>query len=789
MLADEAACSLGIEKALDMQPGDVAADVQRRLDEASEARHMLSVKGGIPLGGITDIRPALKQVAIGGSLEAEQLLSVSGTAAAGRSLKAFLSKADRETWPLLTGYGTLLGVFQSLENEIANAIAPNGSVLDSASPELARVRSRKRTADARQREKLNAIITGPLRTYLQDPVIVQRADRACVPVKAEHRHAFGGIVHDTSSSGATLFIEPASVVDLGNEVREMEIQERQEIYRILLKLSDAVRRVQPGLWATVEVLAELDFIVARARLADRMNAVEPELNSQGVTRLLSARHPLIDPEKVIAIDITIGEAHNRVLLITGPNTGGKTVTLKTVGLLTLMAQSGLHVPAARAHIHVFDQVFSDIGDEQSIQQSLSTFSSHMTNIGRVLADIGPNALVLFDEVGAGTDPGEGAALARALLQFLLRRNARVVATSHYGELKSFAYMTDGVQNASVEFDDVSLRPTYRLLQGVPGSSNAIAIAGRLGLPTEVLDEARSLLAGQDDDTADVIRSLEEAKRAAFSEAEAARDARKEARGLRDKAEQELSQYEQLRHEIRAKALDEARTIIRKAQEKAQRLVEDLKRKARQGEGDRAQTIAREALRDVEREVVDEIDEMLALPKTSIDDETTPPPQRQMKAGDRVRVSTLGLVGVLLSDPVNGDKTPVQVGQLRVMAAPDTLVLLGGPLPPTAPKQRTVTAIGGENGAGEARTMQIAETSTQLTLLGQRADEAAMSLDQYLETAHAAGITRARIVHGKGTGALRRIVQEALKTHPYVEEYAEASPEEGGAGATVVMLKG
>ncbi|HEY3329325.1 MAG TPA: endonuclease MutS2 [Capsulimonadaceae bacterium] len=790
-LAGEASCSLGVEKALAMQPEDALFTVQRRLDETSEARKMLSIKGAIPLGGVSDIRPALRQASIGGSLEPDQLIDVAGTAGAARSLKSFLAKAEQAMWPLLTRYGSQLGTFQPLENEIGGAIAPNGSVLDSASPELARIRSRRRTAENRLREKLNAMISGPLRTYLQDPVIVQRADRACVPVKAEHRQAFGGIVHDTSSSGATLFIEPAAVVELGNEVREMEVRERQEVLRILLKLTDAVRRVEPELWGTVETLAEIDYIASRARLADRMNAVEPELNAQGITRLLSARHPLIDPERVVPIDIVIGEPQNRVLLITGPNTGGKTVTLKTLGLLTLMAQSGLHVPAARALIHVYNQVFSDIGDEQSIQQSLSTFSSHITNIARVLNEAGPNALVLFDEVGAGTDPGEGAALARALLQFLLRRNARVVATSHYGELKSFAYMTDGVQNASVEFDDVSLRPTYRLLQGVPGSSNAIAIAGRLGLPTEVLDEARELLAGQDNETADVIRSLEEAKRAAFSEAEAAQRARKEARGLREQAEQELSRYEQLRHEIRAKALAEAREIIRKAQEKSQRLVDDMKRKARSGDADRARSQARDELRDVEREVVDEIDELLALPKATLDDEVVAVPQRPLKAGDHVRVSTLGLTGIVLSDPVGGEKLPVQVGRLRVMATVADLLLIGTPVSsPPPPKASGGSVVAqSEGGGGESRMMEAAETSSQLTLLGFRADEAAMSLEGYLESAQAAGITRARIVHGKGTGTLRRVVHERLKAHPYVEDFADAGPEEGGAGATIVTLKG
>jgi len=793
-LADEAACSLGIERALEMLPLTNLAQVKVLLDETSEGRLMLQVKGGIPLGGVTDIRPALRQVQVGGVLDPEQLLSIASTAGAARALKAFLSKADAATWPLLTGYGYRLISFATLENEIGNAIGPNGLVLDSASPDLARIRSRKRSAETRLRERLSAIVVGPLRSQLQDPVIVQRADRMCVPVKAEHRGSFGGIVHDTSASGATLFIEPAAVVEMGNEVREMEVQERQEVYRILLKLSTSVGRAESGLSATVDTLGCLDFIATRARLSDRINAVEPEIVGDGVTRLLSARHPLIDPEIVVPIDITLGESRNKVLLITGPNTGGKTVTLKTVGLLTLMAQSGLHVPASRAHVHVYDEVFCDIGDEQSIQQSLSTFSSHVTNIARILAELGANALVLLDEVGAGTDPGEGAAIARSLLEYLLKRNARVVATTHYGELKSFAYMTDGVENASVEFDDLTLRPTYRLLQGVPGSSNAIAIAGRLGLPQEVLAAASNLVSGRDE-TSKVIQSLEEAKRSALSEAHAAQQARKEARAFREKAEQELSQYEELRHDIRQTALEESRRILRRAQEKAANLVDGMKRNSRTlnvEDIDRTVTQTRENLREIEREVVDEIDTLLSLPTAGDEEMQAEPDQRPLRAGDRVRVRSLGLAGVLMDDPIGDDKVGVQVGQLRVTVAPSSLILLAGPVRKADKSFRAASLVvlgeGGQGSDGESRILDAASVSGQLTLLGQRADEAIMSLDQYLDTVSAAGLSRVRIVHGKGSGTLRRVVREHLKSHPYVEEYSNADSTEGGDGATIVTIK-
>jgi DNA mismatch repair protein MutS2 len=791
-LALEASSSLGVEKALNMQPLSDVREIRLLLDETAEARSMIAVKGGAPLGGITDIRELLRQAQMGRRLDASQLLEISLTAGAARSLKGFLSKADTSIWPILTRYGNQVALFTAYENDIDAAIGSKGDILDSASPDLARARSKKRNAESRLRDKLNAILSGSLRSCLQDPVIVQRAGRACLPVKAEHRASLGGIVHDTSSSGATLFIEPAAVVDLGNEVREMEALERSEIERILLKLTDHVRRIATSFWGTLNVLANIDFIVARARYADRLRAVEPEINTGGVTRLLSARHPLIDPEKVVPIDIVLGEAECKILLITGPNTGGKTVTLKTVGLLTLMAQSGLHLPAMRAAIHVFDQIFSDIGDEQSIQQSLSTFSSHMSNIASILKSIGSNALVLFDELGAGTDPEEGAAIAQSILSYLLRRNACAIATSHYGELKTFAFSTDGIQNASVEFDEQSLRPTYRLLQGIPGSSNAISIAGRIGVPEEALLEARGLLTGERDDSANVIRALEEAKRQALNEAEEAQKALKEAREIRDKAQEELSHYEQLRHEIRSKALDEARSMVRKAQEKAAGIVSDIKRQAKADSAGRAGSDAGEKLRDLERNISEDLDSLLSLPRASEFEKLGDAPRRALKTGDRVRVPGMSLAGVLLEDPSDKQKVSVQVGRLRVMSLVDGLTLLGEKAEAPQPVRRALSTIiqerSGENeSSGEASIMEAASVSSQLTLLGQRVDDALMNLDRYLDSAHAAGVKRLRVVHGKGTGALRRAVHDHLKNHPYVDEFSLANPDEGGAGATVVTM--
>lgn len=777
-LADEAASGLGQERALGMRPLDDPDEIQKRLDETAEARQLLSVKGNIPLGGIMDIRPIVQQAAIGATLAATDLQDIAGTVAAGRGLKAFLAKAGHESFPLLVSHGDRIGTYAAIEEEVGRAIGSTGQVLDSASPELARIRSRRRLAETRLREKLNGIISGPLRTYLQDPVIVQRGDRSCVPVRAEHRGAFGGIVHDVSASGATLFIEPAAVVDLGNEVRELDIKEEQEVARILAKLSALVARSADSLAATLDILGEIDFIVARARLADRQRAVEPTMNGSGVTRLLSARHPLIDPEKVVPIDIALGEETNKILLITGPNTGGKTVSLKTVGLLTLMAQSGMHVPAARAEMNIFSQVFADIGDEQSIQQSLSTFSGHITTIARMLNDLGQNALVLLDEVGAGTDPAEGAALARAILEYLRECDARVVATSHYGELKSYAFTTPGVQNASVEFDEQTLQPTYRLLQGIPGSSHALAIARRLGLPQEVIDRATGEATGGDE-SAEMIRELETARRSALSDSMAAERARRDAEVLRDRAERELTELESLRREVRQRAMEEARAAIRKAQQKADNILADLRRAREElREAERS----RQDLRVVEGELSDEIDTLLNLPQEP-EEAASSEPSRPLRSGDRVRVASLGLVGTLLADVRDDEKVPVQVGALRVTVPPSTLRLSAQKAAKTAPARSAGAMVATRQGSAVA-----ANVSPQLSLIGQRADEAVQSLDHYLDETYGAGLRRVRIVHGKGTGALRRAVHDHLREHPLVEEFATADADEGGAGATVVTLK-
>lgn len=789
-LAEQTACSLGHERAMAMTPMDYLPQVQARLDETTECRRLLDARGNLPLGGITDIRPLIRQADIGSTLDPHGLLDVLGVAQASRGLKAFLQKVG-EDFPLLADLAGGLGQFPTLEADITGSLSPSGQVLDSASPELARIRSRRKVASQRILDKLNSIVAGPMRTLLQDPIIVQRGDRYCVPVKADHRGAFGGIVHDTSSSGATLFMEPQAVVDLGNEIKELAIKEDQEVARILARLTESVRRVSPTLVVTVATLGEIDFIAARAKLALQHRAIEPSLNQAGRTHLLSARHPLLDPKIVVPIDIELGGPQNAVLLITGPNTGGKTVSLKTVGLLTLMAQSGLHVPAARAEINVFDQIFADIGDEQSLQQSLSTFSGHVSNIVHILTDLRPNSLVLLDEVGAGTDPGEGAALARALIDRLRAvRGVRVIATTHYGELKTYAFATEGVQNASVEFDEKTLSPTYRLLQGVPGSSNAFAIASRIGMPAPILDSARQYQAGSDE-TADILRGLEENRRQAIADAREAERARIESQMLRRRYQEQLEGLDALRREARAKAQEEAQALIKRAQEKVNNTIAELRRA--NAEGKRTER-ARQAVNDIGRDLQTAIQQKLSEdhPSRLADVE----PDRPLRRGDRVRVSTLGMVGELLEDARDNDDAPVpvQVGSIRVSVPASSLRLVdeGNGSRPSPAKDGGSTRPAPSRPGGDAEpslSMQKAvHVSPQIALLGQRADEALQNVEKYLDDAYAAGLTHARVVHGKGTGALRRAVQEYLDGHPLVQSYATANPDEGGAGATIVTLK-
>jgi DNA mismatch repair protein MutS2 len=777
MLAERAACSLGAERARELQPSPLVAFVRERQQETAEARLLIAGHGPFPLGGIHDIRPLLVLSEVGQLLTPHEFLDLSSTLLGSAKMRAFLLR-HAEKAPLLADRAKAIEEFPQLLRDIEACIGRSADVLDSASPALAAARARMRVVAARINERLSQFLSSATyRPMLQDPVIVLRDDRRCIPVRAEFRSHIRGIVHDQSSSGATLFVEPMAVVELNNEYRQLEVKERQEVERVLAKLTAGVARLGTKIFSTVEVVAGLDLASAKAKLADDMGAVEPAFNQNGIIRLREARHPLLDPQSVVPISVSFGDRF-QVLLITGPNTGGKTVTLKTVGLLTLMAQSGLQIPASTgAELAHFDQVFADIGDEQSIAQSLSTFSAHVTNIVRILKSVGTHALVLLDEIGAGTDPAEGAALAKSILSYLLQHNARVIATTHYGELKEYAYLRDGIENAAVEFDPETLRPTYRLLQGVPGSSNAFHIARRLGMPNPVVDAAVSSIGSADVEAGVVMQSLERAKRIADEERRKAERLARELEDLKQKYEARLRDLETLRREAKERAAEEARTLIRRNTEKMENIIGELRRIGK--EGRKTQT-ARKRMKETSEELLGGIGyENEPLP---IDEADVP---QTLRKGNRVRVLSLGgMAGEVLSDSSDGEAV-VQVGAMRV-----TVPLTQLRAERKAPAEVLVGAGAPVRGGSSSAALALAKASDisyEINLIAQRVDAALPRLDKYLDDAYAVGLESVRVVHGKGSGQLRKAVWEFLKGDPRIVGYQMAHPDDGGAGVTIVRL--
>jgi DNA mismatch repair protein MutS2 len=749
--------------------------IQRKLDETTQARELHQLRGQMPFGGIADVSDAVRRAAVGGLLEPSDLVDIASTLVGARALRGFLTKEADPPIPFLAHVARDIAVIESVPSAVYRAIGGRGDVLDSASVELGQIRNKKRGAEARLRERLNTIVSGSMKSMLQDPVVVERAGRWCVPVKSEHRSAFGGIVHDTSSSGATLFIEPAAVVEAGNQLRELEAQEIREIERILLRLSAMVQEHASPILLSLARVTELDVICSRARYADAVNACEPVLSDKPVVRLLSARHPLIDAAKVVPTDITVGQPENQVVLITGPNTGGKTVALKTVGLACLMAQSGLHVQAERAELGVFQSVLADIGDEQSIQQSLSTFGGHMKNIAEILSNMFEPALVLLDEIGAGTDPEEGAALARAILEHMRSAGARIVATTHYGELKSYAYSTPGVDNASVEFDQATLSPTYRLMQGIPGSSNALTIAGRLGIPASIIAEAGAKDEHAKKNAGELIAQIETARLGALQDQEAAKAAQKDVEALKIRLERQLAEYDSLKRELRHTLLAEARAAIKDARTKAETAIAKVRESGKHAVPANLKGVIEEA----EATAIEEINTILEVPESDSRDNAILDEGGEIKVRDMVKIAGIGVVGKVLEDVTDSERVTVQVGAVRMHVPLRTLTRMSAS---SSAKVRPSIR------SQPSSMLAVADVPSQLNLIGYRADEAGSMLENYLNDAKSAHLARLRIVHGKGSGTLRRVVHSQLQHHPYVEKIELAEPEEGGAGATIVFLK-
>lgn len=772
-LAGYAASEPGREMAMNLSPMGDIDDINEALSRVTEGREILRLEPTARLDGWNDVREQARRCARGGVLEPLDLWRVAQTMSAARYIAGFF-RERQERYPRMSEIALGLGDFRAVEKKITGAILPGGEVSDRASEKLFSLRRRIVSTQQRVREKLDAITRSTTyQKYLQDAIVTIREGRYVVPVKQEYRAQVPGIVHDQSASGATLFIEPMAVVEANNEVRTLMAEEKQEVARILQELSAAVGGVAEDLLYTVEILAWLDFIMACARYSESLDALAPRVVRETGLDIRKARHPLL-PGRAVPISVQLGYDFD-TLVVTGPNTGGKTVALKTVGLMVAMAHSGLHLPADEGTvIGMYQDVFVDIGDEQSIEQSLSTFSSHMSNIVGILSRAGSGSLVLLDELGAGTDPDEGAALAQAILDRLRELGAATIATTHYGELKNYAFAADRVENASVEFNPETLRPTYRLLVGRPGQSNAFEIARRLGLDDSVVQWARGYLTAEQRDVADLMRELELARVRAEQEREEAEKLRREAEEYRRQYQAMVEKIRTRRDEILARAVAESRELVKRARREADYLIEELKTSLKEESARVRDASVGEARRRMKK-LQAELDEKApdGAPRTDAE------PPAVVQQGDEVFIPRYGQKGIVLEAPDRDDNVHVQVGMIRMTINRKELRSTGGD---TGKERRP------EPGTDNLVRQKVREVSTRLDMRGMRVEEALDEVEKYLDDAVLAGLPHVYLVHGKGTGALRSAVQQLLKEHPRVKSYRLGEQGEGGSGVTVAELK-
>ena len=758
---------MGAEICMNLVPYRDYAEVNRALDETEEAVILIAYMGGQPLVWFGDVREQLSLAEKGATLSPRALLDVAGCLRAARAARIALVK-EREDTPILTGLASRLTTLPAVEQEINDAILSEDEIADRASVELSQIRRQIRSANDRMRDKLNAMIhSATFSKYLQDAIITMRGDCYCIPVKSEYRASVPGLVHDQSATGATLFIEPIAVVEMGNDLKQLRAKEQQEIARILQALSAQIAPHAVELRANIDILNHLDFAFAKGLLAKEMSAVLPKLNQRGYIKIIRGRHPLIDRDTVVPSDLWLGEEFT-TLIITGPNTGGKTVTLKTVGLLTLMAQAGLHVPAELGtELSVFHRVFADIGDEQSIEQSLSTFSSHMKNIVDIMKNVTERDLALFDELGAGTDPTEGAALAQTILVNLLARKVRSMATTHYSELKAFALSTPGVENASVEFDLATLRPTYRLSIGIPGKSNAFEISRKLGLDTALIDGAKQLLSQNDVRFEDVIANAEYHRQIAEKERKMAEETHQETVRLRDEAEKLRREMEQSREKTMRKVKEDAKRVMENARRESEAIIAELKAIKKQ-----AQTPEHEvqALRKRMEKGIDELSEGLAQPS-----EAHFLSPKSVRIGEHVEIVNLKTNGTVLTLPDNRGEVLIQAGIMKLKAHLSQIRII-------EPVQQKKSVVLSKTGAA-TRSVPL-----ELDVRGMAQDEALPEVDRYLDEATLAGLHEVSIIHGKGTGVLRTGIHRHLKGHMDVKNFRLGVYGEGEDGVTVVTLK-
>ncbi|MCE5236353.1 MAG: endonuclease MutS2 [Eubacteriales bacterium] len=766
MLCERAVSDVGRELAAELKPSERFDEVQNMLSLTGEAETFLYRKGHSPVDSFPDMRVTLKRMHAALFLSAGELLGIVQCLKASRTAREQLVT---EQGGLLSNLASGIQTHRSIEEEINRCILSEDELFDGASPELNRIRRAMRAANEKVREKLNAMIRSTTyQKYLQEPLVTIRNGRYVIPVKQEYRQQVPGLIHDQSGSGATLFIEPSAVVELGNELKKFIAEEKAEIERILAELTAMVEPYADDIAEDLTILGEIDLVFAKAALSRAMNGVSPALNTRGYIRIVRGRHPLLPADTVVPIDIWLGDAF-RTLIITGPNTGGKTVTLKTVGLFSLMAQAGLFIPANEgSELSVFENVFADIGDEQSIEQSLSTFSSHMTNIVSILKACDDTSLVLFDELGAGTDPVEGAALAMSILSEIGRRKTVCLATTHYSEIKAFALTREGMENASMEFDVDRLCPTYRLYIGIPGKSNAFEISSRLGLPGHIIEGARGFLKNEDVKFEDIISSAQSQHRIAEEERRLAQEARAELDRLREETEKEKKRLLDERNRLQAKARDDAKRIVAEAKREAERLIAELKslKDIDRSAADREIQKTRDALRAQE----ESLHEPLEAPQKM--DEGKPP--KSVKPGDTVKIMSLDQKATVLGTPDAKGEVLLQAGIIKLTARLDDLRLI---------EDRSANK-------SEAKFAQNLNrvVGLELDIRGMMVDDAIPVVDRYLDDAAMAGLAEVGIIHGKGTGALRAGIQAHLKRHPRSKGFRIGNYGEGDAGVTFVKLR-
>lgn len=770
MLRQYAASEMGKAIVDNLMPSTDINEITLNQKETSEAVSMILKKGSLGLGGLRPVEEYIKRVNVSGVLNIDELIHIGDFLRVSRRAKDYAkSESKNDSFPLLEPQFNSIETVNDLEREIERCIPSPSEIADDASRTLREIRRNIRIANDRIKEQLNSIIhSNTYKNMLQEAVITIRNERYCVPIKQEYKNAFSGLIHDQSATGATVFIEPISVVQLNNKIKELHNNEKTEIERILALLSAKVADNSEVILSNADILAHIDFVFAKAELSIKMKGIEPKFNNSGYVNIKKARHPLLDSKTVVPTDIYIGKKFN-TLLITGPNTGGKTVSLKTLGLFTLMGQAGLHISAFdNSELAVFDNVFADIGDEQSIEQSLSTFSSHMTNIVKILDSVTPDSLVLLDELGAGTDPTEGAALAISIIKYLHALGVRTAVTTHYSELKVFALTTEGIENASCEFDVETLRPTYRLLIGVPGKSNAFAISQRLGLPEYIINEAKEVLSHEDLRFEDVITDLEISRKALVIEQEKAEEYRKEAQRLKSETEKQRNKLEEQREKIIRQANEKARSLISDAKDEADAIIKEMRKMQRDGINTQALEEQRAKLKDKMSKVESKLSAKAEhkVPKTLV-------------KGDRVKIHSLNQTGIVSVPPNKNGDVKVKAGIMTITVNIKDLSL------DTSEEQLTYEP---KKFATNISRKKRSNVSAEVDLRGMLALEAIDKLDKYLDDVYLAGVSPVTIIHGKGTGALRKAVHEYLRGNPRVKGYRLGQYGEGEAGVTIVEMK-